>query len=70
MKFKKIAIIGKYPSSGENKDIHNQLIQLIAHLNKKNIDLVIEEKTQKKIKLKESIRKEVRNKINELLKIK
>tara|TARA_B110000037_G_scaffold13410_1_gene14144 strand:+ start:113 stop:976 length:864 start_codon:yes stop_codon:yes gene_type:complete len=53
MKFKKIAIIGKYPSSGENKDIHNQLIQLIAHLNKKNIDLVIEEKTQKKIKLKE-----------------
>ncbi len=53
MKFKKIAIIGKYPSSEENKDIHNQLIQLIAHLNKKNIDLVIEEKTQKKIKLKE-----------------
>ena len=51
MKFKKIAIIGKYPSPEENKDIHNQLVQLITHLNKKNIDLVIEEKTQKQIKL-------------------
>jgi len=51
MKFKKIAIIGKYPSSEESKDIHNQLIQLITHLNEKNIDLIIEEKTQKKINL-------------------
>ena len=51
MKFKKIAIIGKYPSPEGNKDIHNQLVQLITHLNKKNIDLVIEEKTQKQINL-------------------
>ena len=51
MKFKKIAIIGKYPSSEETKDIHGQLIQLITHLSQKNIDLVIEEKTQKQIKL-------------------
>ena len=51
MKFKKIAIIGKYPSAEENKDIHNQLIQLITHLSQKNIELVIEEKTQKQIKL-------------------
>ena len=51
MKFKKIAIIGKYPSSEETKDIHDQLIQLITHLSQKNIDLVIEEKTQKQIKL-------------------
>ena len=49
MKFKKIAIIGKYPSAEENKDIHNQLIQLITHLSQKNIELVIEEKTQKQI---------------------
>tara|TARA_B110000008_G_scaffold46330_1_gene44515 strand:+ start:113 stop:976 length:864 start_codon:yes stop_codon:yes gene_type:complete len=51
MKFKKIAIIGKYPSSEETKDIYDQLIQLITHLSKKNIDLIIEEKTQKQIKL-------------------
>jgi len=51
MKFKKIAIIGKYPSSEEAKDINDQLILLITHLSKKNIDLVIEEKTQKQIKL-------------------
>ena len=51
MKFKKIAIIGKYPSLEETKDIHNQLIQLITHLSQKNINLVIEEKTQKQIKL-------------------
>ncbi|MDC0127676.1 NAD(+) kinase [Methylophilaceae bacterium] len=51
MKFKKIAIIGKYPSLEETKDIHDQLIQLINHLSKKNIDLVIEEKTQNQIKL-------------------
>jgi NAD+ kinase len=51
MKFKKIAIIGKYPSLQESKDIHNQLIQLINHLNKKSVDLIIEEKTQKQIKL-------------------
>ena len=50
-KFKKIAIIGKYPSIEETKDIHNQLIQLITHLSKRNIDLIIEEKTQKQIKL-------------------
>tara|TARA_B100000482_G_scaffold132303_1_gene96417 strand:- start:12917 stop:13786 length:870 start_codon:yes stop_codon:yes gene_type:complete len=51
MKFKKIAIIGKYPSLHESKDIHNQLIQLINHLTKKNVDLIIEEKTQKQINL-------------------
>ena len=51
MKFKKIAIIGKYPSLQESKDIHNQLIQLINHLSKKSVDLIIEEKTQKQIKL-------------------
>ena len=51
IKFKKIAIIGKYPSPEESKDIHSQLIQLITHLNKKNIDLIIEEKTQKQINL-------------------
>ena len=50
-KFKKIAIIGKYPSSGETKDIHDQLIQLITHLSQKNINLIIEEKTQNQIKL-------------------
>jgi len=49
MKFKKIAIIGKYPSLHESKDIHNQLIQLINHLTKKNVDLIIEEKTQKQL---------------------
>ena len=49
MKFKKIAIIGKYPSSEETKDIHNQLIQLITHLSQKNIDLVIEEKHKNKL---------------------
>ena len=51
MKFKKIAVIGKYPSSEEVKGIDDQLIQLITHLSQKNIDLVIEEKTQKQIKL-------------------
>jgi len=51
IKFNKIAIIGKYPSSEETKGIHEQLIQLITHLSQKNIDLVIEEKTQKQIKL-------------------
>ena len=51
MKFKKIAIIGKYPSLEETKDIHNQLIQLITHISKKNIDLIIEHKTQNQIKL-------------------
>ena len=51
MKFKKIAIIGKYPSSEETKEIHNQLIQLITHLSQKDFELFIEEKTQRQIKL-------------------
>ena len=51
MKFKKIAIIGKYPSLEETKDIHNQLIQLITHLSQKDFELFIEEKTQRQIKL-------------------
>jgi NAD+ kinase len=49
--FKKIAVIGKYPSIGTSKDIHNQLIQLVGHLGQKSIELFIEEKTQKQINL-------------------
>ena len=50
-KFKKIAIIGKYTSFEEVSDFHAQLIKLIDHLSKKNIELIIEEKTQKQINL-------------------
>ena len=50
-KFKKIAVIGKYPSFEEVGDFHTQLIQLIEHLSKKNVELIIEEKTQKQINL-------------------
>lgn len=50
-KFKKIAVIGKYPSLEGIEDFHEQLIQLIEHLSKKNVVLIIEEKTQKKINL-------------------
>jgi len=50
-KFKKIAIIGKYTSFDEVSDFHAQLIKLIDHLSKKNIELIIEEKTQKQINL-------------------
>jgi len=46
-KFKKIAVIGKYPSLEGIEDFHEQLIQLIEHLSKKNVVLIIEEKTQK-----------------------
>ena len=49
--FNKIAVIGKYPSIEESKDIHNQLIQLVGHLSQKPIELYIEEKTQKQINL-------------------
>ena len=50
-KFKKIAVIGKYPSLDESEDFHAQLIQLIHHLSQKNLEVIIEEKTQKKINL-------------------
>ena len=50
MKFKKIAIIGKYPAAIESNEMDSQLIDLIEHLSKKNCELIIEEKTQKKIK--------------------
>jgi len=50
-KFKKIAVIGKYPSLEGIEDFHEQLIQLIEHLSKKNVVLIIEEKTQKQINL-------------------
>ena len=50
-KFKKIAIIGKYTSFDEVSDFHAQLIKLIDHLSKKNVELIIEEKTQKQINL-------------------
>jgi len=54
-KFKKIAVIGKYPSYEEAGDLHAQLIQLIEHLSKKNVELIIEEKTQKQINLDQFI---------------
>ena len=50
-KFKKIAVIGKYPSFEEAGDFHTQLIELIRYLSKKNVELIIEEKTQKQINL-------------------
>ena len=51
MKFKKIAIIGKYPAAIESNEMDSQLIDLIEHLSKKDYELIIEEKTQKKIKI-------------------
>ena len=51
MKFKKIAIIGKYPAAIESNEMDSQLIDLIEHLSKKDCELIIEEKTQKKIKI-------------------
>ena len=50
MKFKKIAIIGKYPAAIESNEMDSQLIDLIQHLSKKDYELIIEEKTQKKNK--------------------
>jgi len=50
MKFKKIAIIGKYPAAIESSEMNSQLIDLIEYLSKKDYELVIEEKTQKKNK--------------------
>ena len=47
--FKKIAVIGKYPSKEESVDINNQLIELVDHLRQKSIELFIEEKTQQQI---------------------
>jgi NAD+ kinase len=51
MKFKKIAIIGKYPAAIESSEMNSQLIDLIEYLSKKDYELIIEEKTQKKIKI-------------------
>jgi len=51
MKFKKIAIIGKYPAAIESSEMNSQLIDLIEYLAKKDYELIIEEKTQKKIKI-------------------
>jgi len=48
MKFKKIAIIGKYPAAIESSEMNSQLIDLIEYLSKKDYELIIEEKTQKK----------------------
>ncbi len=48
----KIAVVGKYPSIEESKNIHNQLIQLVDYLHQKPIELFIEEKTQQQINLK------------------
>jgi len=50
MKFKKIAIIGKYPAAIESSEMNSQLIDLIEYLAKKDYELIIEEKTQKKNK--------------------
>ena len=50
-KFNKIAVIGKYPSFEEVGDFHSQLIQLVGHLSNKNVELIIEEKTQQQINL-------------------
>lgn len=48
----KIAVVGKYPSIEESKNIHNLLIQLVDYLHQKPIELFIEEKTQQQINLK------------------
>ena len=37
MKFKKIAIIGKYPAAIESNEMDSQLIDLIEHLSKKKL---------------------------------
>ena len=50
MKFKKIAIIGKYPAAIETNEMNSQLVDLIEYLSKKDYELIIEEKTQKKNK--------------------
>ena len=50
MKFKKIAIIGKYPVVIESSEMNSQLLDLIEYLSKKDYELIIEEKTQKKNK--------------------
>jgi len=55
MKLQKIAIIGKYPSTIESKDIHAQIIELITHLSSRGFDLFIEKKTQQQIKLSKYI---------------
>ena len=41
--FKKIAVIGKYPSKEESTDINSQLLQLVEHLSKKPVELFVEE---------------------------
>ena len=51
MKFKRIAIIGKYPAAIESSEMDSQLIDLIKYLSKSDYELIIEEKTQKKIKI-------------------
>ena len=51
MKFKKIAIIGKYPAAIESSEMNSQIIDLIEYLSKNDYELIIEEKTQKKIKI-------------------
>ena len=51
MKFKKIAIVGKYPAGNESDELNSQLIGLIEYLSQKKYDLIVEEKTQKKIKI-------------------
>ena len=48
MKFKRIAIIGKYPAAIESSEMDSQLIDLIKYLSKSDYELIIEEKTQKK----------------------
>ena len=50
MKFKKIAIIGKYPAAIESSEMNSQIIDLIEYLSKKDYELIIEEKKQKKNK--------------------
>ncbi|MDA9087513.1 NAD(+) kinase [Methylophilaceae bacterium] len=47
--FKKIAVIGKYPSKEESTDINSQLLQLVEHLSKKPVELFVEEKTQQQL---------------------
>jgi NAD+ kinase len=48
--FKKIAVIGKYPSIEESINLREQLNILISHLQKKNFDIVLESKTQQQFK--------------------
>ena len=44
--FKKIEVVGKYPSIKGSENIRKQLDILIAHLQKKDVDIVLENKTQ------------------------